>query len=133
MRWGIVGSRCEGSVAERWTLASKWKSFLSLIIVFHLAACRGDETITRGVEGSQDWLRKLHATVPLGSPVPEARILMERNGFHCKPATDPVVLLWCEKRTEGHLGLPGRQWKASFVSRGGVVDEIRGSTMRLAR
>lgn len=103
--------------------------YLSLFALsFALGACRSDSTITHGADGTREWDRKLQAAVPVGTPVQDVRLLMERNGFECKDVSAPATALWCDKMSGGRSGFVKRRWQATFDMEDGHVVRIHSST-----
>lgn len=101
---------------------------LSLAIGLSLVACSRDRTITHGADGSPEWDRRVRAAVPLGTPLEEARAIMERNGFQCQPDSDNTSVLHCDKTYGGTMTPVRRKWKASFSAPDGRVAEVKSST-----
>jgi hypothetical protein len=89
------------------------------------AACSGDHTITHGADGSNDWDRRLKAAVAVGTPVEDAVMLMQKNGFTCEGLAEGSSTLTCRKESSGAVT---RRWQAMFDVKDGKVADIHSDT-----
>jgi hypothetical protein len=97
----------------------------TLALSLALCACSGDRTITHGADGANEWDRKLHAAVAVGTPVEDVVMLMQKNGFTCEGLAEGSATLTCQKESSGAVT---RHWQASFDVTDGKVAGIHSDT-----
>ena len=105
------------------------RCWVAVCAVIALASCRAaDRTITHGVESRQEWRRRLAEVIPLGTPAESARVVLERNGFACRPAAEGPSAVWCDKWSGGRWAIVRRRWIASVTIDNGKVVATRANT-----
>jgi hypothetical protein len=110
---------------------------VALLAAASLVAQLGRDGPTRGIEAPTQMERIILASVPVGSPITEARRFMESEGFRCQEyvnspcargdeVREGLDFLHCDRSDGGWI--VQRRWQVALVHRDGRVTEVLAST-----
>jgi hypothetical protein len=95
--------------------------------------CTNSRTVTNGIEEPSRMVEVILTKLPVGTPIEDAQVFMEREGFKCSSSTNAAFgdrtgldYVTCD-RLEGSEPVR-RRWQVAVVHQSGKVVEVLAST-----